>query len=54
LHYRYRETSYDITFNAFGSRRTVKSIRCDGKESSDKTLGLEDDGKVHKVEVELE
>jgi cellobiose phosphorylase len=53
LHYRYRGTSYDITFHTNDGGKTVKSLICDGQKSSNETLRLEDDGKVHSVEVEL-
>ncbi len=54
LHYRYRETFYDITFQSNGGGKSVKSIVCDGKPGIDRTLALEDDFKLHRVEVVLE
>jgi cellobiose phosphorylase len=54
LTYRYRQSVYEINFRNVGIGKTVKSLRCDGMENAEKTLSLEDDGKVHTVKIELE
>jgi cyclic beta-1,2-glucan synthetase len=54
LQYRYRETVYGIAFQNQGGGKTVKSLTCDGQNIVSKTLRLDDDRKVHNVEVVLE
>jgi cellobiose phosphorylase len=54
LQYRYRETVYGIAFQNQGGGKTVKSLTCDGQNIVSKTLRLDDDRKVHDVEVVLE
>ena len=52
LHYRYRETSYHITYRHSG--KTVTGVSLDGVEQQDKSVPLLDDKVEHVVEVRMD
>jgi cellobiose phosphorylase len=53
IHYRYRETFYHITIQNHGADAVVSRMSLDGDELSDDFVTLVDDGRDHKVEVEM-
>jgi len=53
MHYRYKETFYNITFTKDGSSDEVTSIVVDGKEQKNKFVLLVDDNVSHEVEIKL-
>ncbi|MBI3468568.1 MAG: cyclic beta 1-2 glucan synthetase [Planctomycetes bacterium] len=53
IHYRYRETFYHVTIHNTGARAAAFRLTLDGTELSDDFITLIDDGRDHKVEVEI-
>ena len=54
IHYRYRETLYNITVRSAGSGKSVIRVVADGVEEADKAVRLVDDHGQHEVEVEVD
>jgi cellobiose phosphorylase len=53
LHYRYRETFYNITVTRTGPGSDVVSVTVDGQVQSDRTVHLVDDQREHFVQINL-
>ncbi len=54
IHYRYRETLYNITVRNAGGGKSVNRVVADGVEEADKAVRLVDDHGQHEVEVEVD
>jgi cyclic beta-1,2-glucan synthetase len=54
LHYRYRETAYDITVRQTSGAQAGMTVSVDGVAQSDPSVPLVDDGREHRVEVSLQ
>ncbi|MGA8048629.1 MAG: glucoamylase family protein [Burkholderiales bacterium] len=54
LHYRYRETAYDITVRQTSGAQAGMTVSVDGVAQSDPTVPLVDDHREHRVEVSLQ
>ncbi|MBI4952336.1 MAG: cyclic beta 1-2 glucan synthetase [Myxococcales bacterium] len=54
VHYRHRSTMHHIHVrNLGGGGRHVRRVTCDGVEQADQSIPLRDDGREHRVEVEV-
>ncbi len=55
IHYRYHQTLYHLHVRASAGtgKKTVTSVRCDGEEQKEVFVLLKNDGKEHRVDIEM-
>jgi len=53
VHYRYRETMYNITFFQIKDSGVDSSVTVDGVKGNDKFISLVDDRQIHSIEVRI-